>query len=86
MHAKPEFGGTYPLSPEPLEGYGSTPKDRSGKYIISHINGGFVKQGQVELVLVVSDRKDATVYPDASAAAIAAGKIVSAAREEAAVV
>jgi len=83
MHAKPEFGSTYPLSPEPLEDYGSTPKDRSGKYIISHINGGFVKQGQVELV---SDRKDATVYPDASAAAIAAGKIVSAAREEAAVV
>lgn len=83
MHAKPEFGGTYPLSPEPLEGYGNSPKDRSGKYIISHINGGFVKQGQIEMV---SDRKDATAYPDASAAAIAAGKIVSATREEASVV
>ena len=83
MHAKPEFGGTYPLSPEPLEGYGSAPEDRSGKHIISHINGGFVRQGQIEMV---SDRKDATAYPDVSAAAIAAGKIVSAAREEASVV
>ena len=39
MRGTPDVGGIYPLSTSPAEGYNSDPADRTGKVVITHVNG-----------------------------------------------
>lgn len=77
MNAHFERNGIYPLSAVPAEGYGSDPITRSGKVILSHVNGKHVKLEPAGYSLV-EDRTDATKFDDHSVASIAAGKLIQA--------
>jgi hypothetical protein len=43
MNGHFETSGIYPLSTIPVEGYGSSPAERTGKIVITHVNGKFIK-------------------------------------------
>lgn len=79
MNAHFERNGIYPLSTVPAEGYGSDPLTRSGKVILSHVNGKHVKLDGEGYVLV-EDRKDATKFDDHALASTAAAKLIEAER------
>jgi hypothetical protein len=80
MNAHFETSGTYPLSSEPAEGYGTDPLTRSGKIILTNaLNHKFV--------IVTADgyehttvRAEATEFDDHSAASLKAAELVAAAR------
>lgn len=43
MRGTPDVGGIYPLSTVCLEGWNSSPEERTGKIVITHVNGKFIK-------------------------------------------
>lgn len=75
MNGHFETGGIYPLSTVPAEGYGSDPLSRSGKVILSHVNGKHVKFENDGFSLI-DDREDASKFADHSAASIAAANLI----------
>lgn len=79
MNAHFERNGTYPLSSVPAEGYGSDPLTRSGKVILSHINGRYIKLDG-DGYMLVEERGEATKFDDHSSASLAAGRLVDRAR------
>ena len=74
--------GIYPLSVTPAEGYGSDPLTRTGKQILSHVNGKHVRVDDAEAgtFTLVEDRKDATRFDDLNVASTSALDLITKAR------
>lgn len=82
MNGHFETNGIYPLSTEPAEGYGTDPTTRSGKKILAHVNGKFVKLDDTEAgYTIVVNRAEATQFEDDTVASLAATKLIQTARE-----
>jgi hypothetical protein len=82
MNAHFERGGTYPLSSEPAEGYGTDPLTRSGKVILTNALNRkhvIVTDDGYELT---SDRKEATRFDNHSEAAVKAAELIKVAKEK----
>lgn len=76
MRGTPDVGGIYPLSTIPVEGYGSDPAERTGKVVITHINGKHIKLTD-EGHEFVEKSHDATQFNDHSEASLAASKLLA---------
>ncbi len=75
MRGTPDVGGIYPLSTIPVEGYNSPPEERTGKVVITHINGKFVKINEGGHAFV-EKAHDATQFNDHSEASLAAANLL----------
>ena len=75
MRGTPDVGGIYPLSTIPVEGYGSDPVERTGKVVITHTNGKFIKLNEGGHAFV-EDAYNATQFNDHSEASIAAARLL----------
>jgi len=71
------------LSVTPAEGYGSDPLTRTGKQILSHVNGKHVRIDDAEAgtFTLVAERKDATRFDNLNVASADAYTLVTKARE-----
>jgi hypothetical protein len=75
MRGTPDVGGIFPLSTVPVEGYGSDPVERTGKVVITHVNGKFVKLNDGGHAFV-ENAIDATQFNDHSEASLAAANLL----------
>lgn len=85
MNAHFERNGIYPLSTLPVENWGSDPSERTGKVVIGHINGKFIKATD-DGHEFVEKAVDATQYNDHAEASLAAAKLIAKAQAKAAAV
>lgn len=76
MRGTPDVGGIYPLSTVPVEGYGVSPEERTGKIVITHVNGKFIK-GTEDGHEFVEKAHEATQYNDHAEASLAAAKLIA---------
>lgn len=76
MRGTPDVGGIYPLSTVPLEGYSAAPQERTGKVVIQHVNGSFVKVTEDGHELV-EKAIDADQFNDHAAASLAAAEVIA---------
>ena len=83
MRGTPDVGGIYPLSTQPVEGYGSDPATRTGKIVIAHINGKFVKTTEDGYELV-EEAHQGDQFNDHAEASFAAAKLIEKAQAKAA--
>ncbi len=79
MNGHFESNGIYPLSVTPAEGYGTDPLTRTGKQIISHVDGRHVRvdDAEVGIFTLVDDRKDASRFDDINVASAAALDLIT---------
>jgi hypothetical protein len=81
MRGTPDVGGIYPLSTIPVEGYSTSPAERTGKIVITHVNGKFIKvkpEGGHEFV---EKAIDASQFNDHAEASLAAAEVLKYAQE-----
>lgn len=81
MNGHFETNGIYPLSTAPLEGYNCSPEERTGKVVITHTNGKFIKvkaEGGHEFV---EKAINASQFNDHAEASLAAAKVLQYAKE-----
>lgn len=83
MRGTPDVGGIYPLSTIPVEGYGTSPEERTGKIVITHVNGKFIK-GTDDGHTFVENAYDADQYADHAEASKAAAEFIAKAQAKAA--
>ena len=76
MRGTPDVGGIYPLSTIPVEGYGASPEERTGKIVITHVNGKFIK-GTEDGHEFVENAYDADQYADHAEASKAAAEFIA---------
>lgn len=76
MRGTPDVGGIYPLSTIPVEGYGAPPEERTGKIVITHVNGKFIK-GTDDGHEFVENAYDADQYADHAEASKAAAEFIA---------
>lgn len=76
MRGTPDVGGIYPLSTIPVEGYSASPEERTGKIVIAHINGKFIK-GTEDGHEFVEKATDADQFNDHAEAAKAAAEFIA---------
>jgi hypothetical protein len=76
MRGTPDVGGIYPLSTIPVEGYGASPEERTGKIVITHVNGKFIKSTD-DGHTFVEKAHEATQYNDHAEASLAAAKLIA---------
>ena len=76
MRGTPDVGGIYPLSTVCLEGWNSPPEERTGKIVITHVNGKFIK-GTEDGHEFVEKAYDADQYADHAEASKAAAEFIA---------
>lgn len=76
MNGHFETNGIYPLSTIPVEGYNSDPSERTGKVVITHVNGKFIKVKEGGGHEFVEKAVDSTQYNSHAEASIAAAKLL----------
>ena len=76
MRGTPDVGGIYPLSTVPVEGYGASPEERTGKIVITHVNGKFIK-GTEDGHEFVEKAIDADQFNDHAEASKAAAEFIA---------
>ena len=81
MNAHFERSGIYPLSTIPVEGYNSDPSERTGKIVITHVNGKFIKVKDDGGHEFVKKAHEATQYNDHAEASLAAAKLLAHAQQ-----
>lgn len=82
MRGTPDVGGIFPLSTVPIEGYSSSPEERTGKIVITHVNGKFIKSTDDGHTLV-EKAHEATQFNDHAEASKAAAEFIAKARADA---
>lgn len=81
MNGHFETSGIYPLTTIPLEGYNGDPSERSGKVVIAHTNGKFLKVKSEGGHEFVSKATEATQYDNHTEASLAAAGVLQFAKE-----
>ena len=83
MNGHFETSGIYPLSTIPVEGYGASPEERTGKIVITHVNGKFIKSTD-DGHTFVEKATDADQFNDHAEASKAAAEFIAKAQAKAA--